>query len=253
MPAFTHRAARRGQRGVLRPWRRRHGGRQQEQREDHRRGRRAATRRATSSTIRTSPARRRSRICASGREPIHAPYLIHAGRLRRLPPVPVPRAPGRAAAGRAGRDGAAERALWPRTRCGTICRARCSSASSTEAAAVRHRRVARGAEVGLRGRTNTVLQTCFFAISGVLPREQAIAQIKQAIRKTYGGKGEARGAGELRARSTTRWRGCSRSRSRPRVTSRRDRPPLVPAHAPAFVRDVTAAMLAGRATRSRSA
>src|SRR5262249_17067456 len=46
-------------------------------------------------------------------------------------------------------------------------------------------------EVGLRGRTNTVLQTCFFAISGVFPREQAIGHIKQAIRKSYGGKGEA--------------------------------------------------------------
>jgi len=34
------------------------------------------------------------------------------------------------------------------------------------------------------------MQTCFFAISGVLPREEAIAQIKKAIKKTYGRKGE---------------------------------------------------------------
>jgi pyruvate-ferredoxin/flavodoxin oxidoreductase len=46
------------------------------------------------------------------------------------------------------------------------------------------------ADVGLRGRTNTVLQTSFFAISGVLSREMAIVHIKQAIRKTYGSKGE---------------------------------------------------------------
>ena len=48
-------------------------------------------------------------------------------------------------------------------------------------------RVAR--EVGLGARINTILQTCFFAISGVLPRDEAIAQIKQSIEKTYGRKG----------------------------------------------------------------
>jgi pyruvate-ferredoxin/flavodoxin oxidoreductase len=45
-------------------------------------------------------------------------------------------------------------------------------------------------DVGLRGRTNTVLQTCFFALSGVLPRGRAIEQIKYSIRKTYGRRGE---------------------------------------------------------------
>src|SRR5215472_4992457 len=40
-------------------------------------------------------------------------------------------------------------------------------------------------------RINTIMQTCFFAISGVLPREEAIAQIKKAIKKTYGKRGEA--------------------------------------------------------------
>ena len=44
-------------------------------------------------------------------------------------------------------------------------------------------------EAGLAGRTNTVLQTCFFAISGVLPRDEAIAKIKAAIAKTYGRRG----------------------------------------------------------------
>ena len=46
-------------------------------------------------------------------------------------------------------------------------------------------------ETGMGGRINTVMQTCFFALSGILPREQAIAQIKQSIRKTYGKRGEA--------------------------------------------------------------
>ena len=43
---------------------------------------------------------------------------------------------------------------------------------------------------GMGGRINTIMQTCFFAISGVLPREEAIAQIKKTIKKTYGKKGE---------------------------------------------------------------
>ncbi|MGA3007191.1 MAG: pyruvate:ferredoxin (flavodoxin) oxidoreductase, partial [Opitutaceae bacterium] len=43
---------------------------------------------------------------------------------------------------------------------------------------------------GMGRRTNTVLQTCFFALSGVLPENEAIAQIKKAITKTYGKKGE---------------------------------------------------------------
>lgn len=45
-------------------------------------------------------------------------------------------------------------------------------------------------EAGMGGRINTVMQTCFFAISGVLPRESAIEEIKSTIRKTYGKKGE---------------------------------------------------------------
>ncbi|MDR1173331.1 MAG: pyruvate:ferredoxin (flavodoxin) oxidoreductase, partial [Puniceicoccales bacterium] len=46
-------------------------------------------------------------------------------------------------------------------------------------------------KAGMGGRTNTIMQTCFFAISGILPREDAIAKIKNAIKKTYGAKGEA--------------------------------------------------------------
>ena len=47
------------------------------------------------------------------------------------------------------------------------------------------------AKTGMGGRVNTIMQTAFFAISGVLPREQAIEEIKKAIKKTYGKRGEA--------------------------------------------------------------
>ncbi len=46
------------------------------------------------------------------------------------------------------------------------------------------------ADSGMRGRTNTVLQACFFALAGVLPRDEAIAQIKKSIQKTYAKKGD---------------------------------------------------------------
>jgi pyruvate-ferredoxin/flavodoxin oxidoreductase len=46
-------------------------------------------------------------------------------------------------------------------------------------------------EAGMGTRINTIMQTCFFAISGVLPRDEAIAQIKKAIYKTYGKRGDA--------------------------------------------------------------
>lgn len=46
-------------------------------------------------------------------------------------------------------------------------------------------------DCGMGGRINTVMQTCFFAISGVLPKDEAIAAIKKSIQKTYGKRGEA--------------------------------------------------------------
>ncbi|MDD5363337.1 MAG: pyruvate:ferredoxin (flavodoxin) oxidoreductase [Ignavibacteria bacterium] len=45
-------------------------------------------------------------------------------------------------------------------------------------------------ETGMGSRVNTIMQTCFFAISGVLPQEEAITQIKKSIKKTYGMKGD---------------------------------------------------------------
>ncbi len=101
------------------------------------------------------------------------------------------------------------------------------------------------AEMGLRGRTNTVLQTCFFAISDVLPRETAIAHIKQAIRKTYGSKGEDIVQANFRAVDETLAR-LFEVQVPEAATSRWEPPPIVPADSPDFVRNVTAKMLAGR-------
>ncbi|MBD2609879.1 pyruvate:ferredoxin (flavodoxin) oxidoreductase [Nostoc punctiforme FACHB-252] len=58
-------------------------------------------------------------------------------------------------------------------------------------------------EAGMAGRINTVMQVCFFALSGVLPREEAIAKIKNSIRKTYGKKGDAIVQMNLKAVDTT--------------------------------------------------
>ena len=104
-------------------------------------------------------------------------------------------------------------------------------------------RIARDAN--LAGRTNTVLQTCFFAISGVLPREEAIAKIKSAIAKTYGRRGAEVVARNHAAVDRT-LEGLHRIEIPGRVTSVRELPAVVPASAPEFVRTVTAAMMAGR-------
>ena len=104
-------------------------------------------------------------------------------------------------------------------------------------------RIAR--EVGLAGRTNIVLQTCFFALSGVLPREQAIERIKTAVAKTYGRRG-AEVVKRNQAAVDRALEGLHRVDVPERVTSSRGLPPVIPAHAPEFARTVTAEMLAGR-------
>ena len=105
-------------------------------------------------------------------------------------------------------------------------------------------RIAR--EVGLAGRTNTILQTCFFAISGVLPRDEAIDRIKAAIAKTYGRRGaevveQQPGRGRPRPRRPAPGRGA-----RAGDVDAGDCPRSCPADAPEFVRTVTAEMMAGR-------
>jgi len=104
-------------------------------------------------------------------------------------------------------------------------------------------RIAR--EVGLAGRTNIVLQTCFFALSGVMPREQAIEKIKAAVAKTYGRRG-AEVVKRNQAAVDSALDGLHRVDVPRQATATREPPAVVPAHASEFVRTVTAEMLAGR-------
>ena len=100
-------------------------------------------------------------------------------------------------------------------------------------------------EAGLKKRTNTVLQTCFFALSGVLPREAAIGRIKESIRKTYQSKGEEVVQQNFKAVDETLSR-LHEVTVPDKATSQFDRPPNVAANAPEFVRQVTARMFEGR-------
>jgi pyruvate-ferredoxin/flavodoxin oxidoreductase len=100
-------------------------------------------------------------------------------------------------------------------------------------------------ETGLGEHIGTVLQTCFFALSGVLPRAQAIARIKDAIRKTFGRKGDEVVQKNFRAVDATLAQ-LHEVAVPAEATSELLLRPAVPAHAPAFVRTVTAALLAGR-------
>lgn len=104
-------------------------------------------------------------------------------------------------------------------------------------------RVAR--ECGMPGRINTIMQTCFFAISGVLPREEAIDAIKTAIRKTYGKRGEAVVARNFQAVDAT-LANLHRMDVPAAADSPLRMPPWVPDDAPDFVQRVTAMMLAGK-------
>ncbi|MCZ7664244.1 MAG: pyruvate:ferredoxin (flavodoxin) oxidoreductase [Thermoleophilia bacterium] len=99
-------------------------------------------------------------------------------------------------------------------------------------------------ELGLGFRINTIMQTCFFAISGVLPREEAIAQIKGSIEKTYGRKGTDIVRRNFEAVDGT-LAGLFQVEVPAEVTATRGRPPAVAERAPAFVKEVTAAMMVG--------
>jgi pyruvate-ferredoxin/flavodoxin oxidoreductase len=100
-------------------------------------------------------------------------------------------------------------------------------------------------ESGMAGRINTVMQVCFFAISGVLPRDEAIAAIKDSIVKTYGRKGEEIVELNLRAVDNT-LDNLFEVPVPASVTSTFDLLPPVPAEAPEFVRNVLGEMIARR-------
>ena len=103
--------------------------------------------------------------------------------------------------------------------------------------------VARQAGMGVR--INTIMQTCFFAISGVLPRDEAIQKIKESINKTYGKRGEVivkqnykavdAAIEHLHEVTVPAW-----------TTTDFELPPVVPARAPEFVQRVIGPIIAGR-------
>ncbi len=99
--------------------------------------------------------------------------------------------------------------------------------------------------LGLGVRINTIMQTCFFAISGVLPQDEAIAKIKQAIQKTYGKQGETI-VRQNYAAVDEALAHLYPVKVPDQVTSVIPLPPVVPAVAPEFVQKVIAEMIVGR-------
>jgi pyruvate-ferredoxin/flavodoxin oxidoreductase len=99
-------------------------------------------------------------------------------------------------------------------------------------------------QTGMGNRVNTIMQTCFFAISGVLPKEDAIAAIKNSIKKTYGKKGEEVVRKNFDAVDKT-LANLFEVTVPSKVTSTIEMPPVVSEKAPDFVKNVTAKIIAG--------
>jgi len=96
---------------------------------------------------------------------------------------------------------------------------------------------------GMGTRINTIMQTCFFALSGILPADEAIAKIKQAIEKTYGKKGEK----VVQMNYAAVDHALENLHEIPvpdKATGTIEKPPTVPAEAPRFVKEVTAKIMA---------
>jgi pyruvate-ferredoxin/flavodoxin oxidoreductase len=100
-------------------------------------------------------------------------------------------------------------------------------------------------ETGMGGRINTIMQTCFFAISGVLPKDEAIAAIKHAIEKTYGKRSEAVVRKNFEAVDQT-LANLYEVKIGQTLTATRDIRQAVADVAPEFVRDVLGRMIAGQ-------
>jgi pyruvate-ferredoxin/flavodoxin oxidoreductase len=99
-------------------------------------------------------------------------------------------------------------------------------------------------EVGLGARINTVMQTCFFAISGVLPKDRAIKEIKAMIKKSYGKKGED----VVKMNNTAvdlALENMHKVEMPPKADSSLKMRPPVPDNSPAFVKDVIGTILKG--------
>ncbi|HUX63116.1 pyruvate:ferredoxin (flavodoxin) oxidoreductase [Sulfuricella sp.] len=101
---------------------------------------------------------------------------------------------------------------------------------------------------GMGSRINTIMQTCFFAISGVLPRELAIEKIKHAAEKSYGKKGRAVVEANWKAIDET-IANLHKIAVPAAASSVHEMPQPVPAFAPEFVKKITAEIMAGRGDR----
>jgi len=100
-------------------------------------------------------------------------------------------------------------------------------------------------ESGMGGRINTIMQTCFFALSNVLPRTKAIEKIKETIKKTYASKGEAVVQKNFAAVDNTLANLVEVSIPT-QATSTIEVPPAISIDAPPFIREVIGKMCAGR-------
>ncbi len=100
-------------------------------------------------------------------------------------------------------------------------------------------------KAGMGGRINTIMQTCFFAISGVLPKDEAIAKIKGAIKKSYGAKGDAI-VEQNNAAVDMAIENLHEMRIPVELTSQLELHPPVPSHAPDFVQKVTGTIIQGK-------
>ncbi len=100
-------------------------------------------------------------------------------------------------------------------------------------------------ETGMGARVNTIMQTCFFSISGVLPAEEAIAKIKKTIQKTYERKGPEVVQKNFKAVDQT-VANLKQVNYPQKVSSSLKMPPIVAKEAPEFVHKVTAEIVAGR-------
>jgi pyruvate-ferredoxin/flavodoxin oxidoreductase len=104
--------------------------------------------------------------------------------------------------------------------------------------------VARKTEMGVR--INTIMQTCFFKLTSVIPADQAIALIKEAIKKTYGKKGGGKVVDKNNAAVDAALASLHEVKVPGAVSSKLHMLPAVPVHAPAFVKDVLGMMIANR-------
>ena len=101
------------------------------------------------------------------------------------------------------------------------------------------------ADAGMGNRVNTIMQTCFFAISGVLPKDEAIVAIKDAIKKTYGAKGDKIVQLNYKAVDMT-LENLHEIKVPAEVSSSFGRPPTVPEYAPDYVQKVVKEIILGK-------